>query len=60
MRWHDLSCNVAVQCVFAILRYALDQTFVLKVVLYSCEEMERMLVSQETSLGIVNNDLLPT
>lgn len=58
----DLSCNVAVQCMFAILRYALDQAFVLEgVVLFSCEEMKAMLVSQETrSLGLVNDDLLPT
>jgi hypothetical protein len=45
----DFSCNVAVQCVLAILRYALDQTFVLEEVVHSSsEEMAAMIVSQES------------
>jgi hypothetical protein len=57
----DLLCNVAVQCVFAILRYVLEQKFVLEgVALSSSQEMAAMLVSQESrSLGLVNVDLLP-
>jgi hypothetical protein len=47
---------------FAILRYALDQTFVLEgVVLYSLRRNgSDACIPGNEDLGIVNNDLLPT